>query len=172
MSASSGTRFTRRSHSLIVGSSSRSSISATLTVFFNSIVWCSYAMPSRQCRTWRFQKAGQNRAVRSPKRVRARHQVFSAEEKMTDSQGSASHGLYVCGSEFMYLGNSGEWRRLRIVTALKQEWLVSRPLVNELYSPLSISAKTRWSATNAPTVLKQFFSEQFVVSAQTPTQAK
>jgi IstB-like ATP binding protein len=29
---------------------------------------------------------------------RARHQVFGAEEKMTDSQVSASHGLHVCGS--------------------------------------------------------------------------
>src|SRR3981081_3562041 len=45
MAVSSGTRLTNLRHSLIVGSISRSSMSATLTVFpvfFNSIMWRSY----------------------------------------------------------------------------------------------------------------------------------
>jgi hypothetical protein len=47
---SAGTRFTRRSQSLIVGSSSRSSMSATLATIFNFVTWDSFgqAMAGRE----------------------------------------------------------------------------------------------------------------------------
>src|SRR4030088_1827662 len=63
-SVSSGTRFTRLSHSLIVGSISRSSMSATLDLFFNVVMnppnghapLSIFAVSHL-----RFEKAGQNR---------------------------------------------------------------------------------------------------------------
>src|ERR1700730_13641161 len=62
ISVSSGMRFTRLNHSLTVGSSSRSSTSDTLDIFFNSVMGGSrgHAMLSVPCdlqrRTWQFKK--------------------------------------------------------------------------------------------------------------------
>jgi hypothetical protein len=80
--------------------------------------------------------------------------VLRKRKCKTDSQVSASTGLHGRRSQFMYLG---EFRRMEKSPNGGSTRVVFRLLVIKLYSPLSISAKTCWSATNAPRVPRTGF---------------